>query len=173
VGADQFIYYEQFKAHRRVAPDVYVLPGVAPRTAVPSWKTWETGVVPSFAFEVVSEDWEKDYLEAPLAHGALGTQELIVFDPGYDRRRDGARWQRFNRTSDAAFELSERTDEDRIQSKVLGCFLRAHGRQLDLRVRLGSGPNGADLFPTAEEAALARVAELESQLAELKATRER
>lgn len=65
VGADQFIYYEQYNPQKRYAPDVYVLPGVSPATRVRSWKTWQTGIVPSFALEVVSTDWEKDYADAP------------------------------------------------------------------------------------------------------------
>jgi hypothetical protein len=31
VGADQFIYWRQHDPHARVAPDIYVLPGVDPR----------------------------------------------------------------------------------------------------------------------------------------------
>src|SRR6185437_6855223 len=70
VGADQFIYYEQFNPRKVVAPDVYVLPGVRPGRRIRSWKTWETGIVPSFALEVVASiDAEKDYREAPERYG--------------------------------------------------------------------------------------------------------
>src|SRR4051812_28293267 len=40
VGADQFIYYEQFDPSKVVAPDVYVLSGVSPRRRVKTWKVW-------------------------------------------------------------------------------------------------------------------------------------
>src|SRR5262249_20463537 len=63
VGADQFIYYRQHAPNQRVSPDVYVLPGVRPDTRVTAWKTWEKGIVPSFGLEIVSKNWEKDYVE--------------------------------------------------------------------------------------------------------------
>jgi hypothetical protein len=180
VGADQFIYFAQFNAHRRVSPDVYVLPGVPPDTRVPSWKVWETGVVPSFALEVASLDWQKDYYSTPEAHAEMGTGELIVFDPHFAERREGRRWQRFARAQHGRFELLEHTDADRIRSDALGCFVRAVGVEQSLRLRLGLPPCGDELFPTGEEAerqakeaerqakeaALARVAELEARLKE-------
>src|SRR5262249_15725757 len=54
VGADQFIYYEQYAPTYVVAPDVYVIPGFDAGLAVDCWKTWEHGAVPSFALEIVS-----------------------------------------------------------------------------------------------------------------------
>ena len=178
VGADQFIYFEQHNPHRRVAPDVYVLPGVPPDTVVRSWKVWETGIVPCFAFEVVSTDWEKDYCVAPLQYDRLGVQELLIFDPRFEQRRDGVRWQRFARSSSGRLDLAERSDGLVIPSQVLGCWLRAVGVEHQLRVRLSETKDAAVLFPTAEEAerqakeaerhakeaALAHVAELEALL---------
>ncbi len=187
VGADQFIYFEQYNPHRRVAPDVYVLPGVASDTTVRSWKVWETGIVPSFALEVVSTNWEKDYCQAPVDHDALGTAELVIFDPDYAERRDGVRWQRFTRNAAGRLVLVERSDARAVDSSVLGCVVRAVGVGPQLRLRLAEGKDTV-LFPTAEEAerqakeaerrakeaerrakeeALARVAELEARLAKL------
>jgi len=170
VGADQFIYYRQFDPHARVAPDIYVLPGVAPDAAVPSWKVWETAIVPSFALEVASSDWEKDYIHAPSHHAAMGTQELVVFDPYFEHRREGARFQRYARR-DASFTMVDRTNDERLVSEVLGCLLCAVGSGPRLRLRLASLEPPHALFPTAEEAerqakeaALARVAELEAKL---------
>jgi hypothetical protein len=178
VGADQFIYFEQYNPHRRVSPDVYVLPGVAPDTHVRSWKVWESGIVPTFALEVASTDWEKDYCEAPIAYEALGTQELVIFDPRFEERRDGVRWQRFLRSAEGTLSLVERTDGRTIDSVVLGCSLRAVGVGQEVRLRLASARDTTVLFPTAEEAerqakeaerqakeaALSRIAELEARL---------
>lgn len=152
VGADQFIYFEQFNSHRRVAPDVYVLPGVNPDTYVRSWKTWESGVTPSFALEVVSTNWEKDYCQSPLDHAELGTSELVIFDPRFNERPEGARWQRFARTADGRFPLVERTNSLAVTSNTLGCCLRAVGEGQQLRLRLAEAKDSAVLFPTAEEA---------------------
>jgi Uma2 family endonuclease len=200
VGADQFIYYEQFDPSKVVAPDVYVLPGVSPRRRVKSWKVWKTGVVPNFALEVVAtRQPHKDYLDAPERYRELGVKELVIFDPDADRSRDRVRWQRYRKLKARGFVRVEATNADRIYSRELGCWLRAVGEGLATRVRLATGPEGEDLFPTAVEAeraakeaeraakeaeraakeaeraakeeALRRVAMLEEQLAEIEAAR--
>ncbi|MCC6555238.1 MAG: Uma2 family endonuclease [Polyangiaceae bacterium] len=186
VGADQFIYYERRHPMKVVAPDIYVLPGVPPGRRIKSWKTWKTGIVPSLAVEVVtSEDYEKDYREAPERYAELGVGELIIFDPDFERGEDRVRWQRYRKLK-RGFAQVESTDADRIRSRVLGCFLRVVGEGEDARVRLGTGPAGDVLVPTeaeaeraakeaalaaaeaeraAKEAALRRVAELTALLA--------
>jgi hypothetical protein len=172
VGADQFIYYEQFNSTARVAPDVYVLPGIEPDRHVPIWKIWESGVAPSFALEIVSRSRRKDYEESPNRHAAAGTQELVIFDPWPTRRSRGLgiRWQVFRRQSET-FARVEATNADRTASQVLGCWLRSVGTGTTQRIRLAVGDGGDELFPTAEEAAVAdkeaalqRVAELEALL---------
>jgi hypothetical protein len=153
VGADQFVYYEQFNPNKVVAPDVYVVPGVRPGKRVKSWKTWITGHVPSFALEVVtSVDAEKDYREAPQRYAELGVGELIVFDADYEKSEDRVRWQRYRTLKKRGFVPVEVSNADRIRSRALGCFLRVVGEGEDARLRLGTGPAGDELFPTEAEA---------------------
>ena len=172
VGADQFIYYRQHDASKRMAPDTYVLPGVEPLAHVPSWKTFETGITPSFVVEVVSKDWEKDYVDAPSACAEAGVTELVVFDPLYETSRERYRFQVFRRTAKRRFTRVEVTNDDRVRSRTLGCYLRAVGVDRLVRLRLATGAHGEAIVPTLEEreraqkvAALARVAELERELA--------
>lgn len=153
VGADQFIYWEPRNATRVVAPDIYVLPGVSPQARVRSWKVWETGVVPSFTLEVVSGDRLKDYEEAPRKYAQLGVEELVLFDPEFDRGRDRQQWQVYRRPRAGGLVLAMATDGDRVRSKVLGCFLRAVGDGTNTRIRVGTGVRGEDLFPTDAEIA--------------------
>jgi hypothetical protein len=181
VGADQFIYWRQHDPHARVAPDIYVLPGIDPRTHVRSWKIWLDRVVPSFAFEIASQDWEKDYFEVPARYGELGVRELIVFDPWFDKHTDGILWQVFRRVGKRGLVRVEATRRDRVRSKVLGCWFLALGEGRDRRVRIAEGLRGDQLVPTVEEAertakeqeraakeaALARVGELEAKLQRL------
>src|SRR5262245_12844801 len=68
-GADQFVYWRKGRPTSRVAPDVYVLPGVPQSQVITSWKTWETGIVPSFVLEIVSNDVQKDYDDNPALFG--------------------------------------------------------------------------------------------------------
>jgi hypothetical protein len=151
VGADQFIYWRQHDPHARIAPDLYVLPGVEPRTRVRTWKLWQDRVVPSFALEVVSQDWEKDYIDAPERYRQLGVAEVAIFDPGCDEHPDGVRWQVFRRLGKRGLVRVEASRGDRVHSKVLGCWLRAVGEGRDTRVRIAVGPRGEELVPTAEE----------------------
>jgi Uma2 family endonuclease len=178
VGADQFVYWKQYDPHKRVAPDLYVLPGVAPTTWVRSWKTWETGIAPSFSLEIVSTDWEKDYSEAPPLHEAVGVGELMIFDPAWAERPRGFRWQVFRRVGKRGLVRVEATNGDRVRSRALGAWLRAVGDGRATRIRVAIGPRGGELVPTADEAAaaeraakeaaLARVAELEAKLARVR-----
>jgi hypothetical protein len=167
VGADQFIYWRQHDPKQRIAPDLYVLPGVAPTTPVPSWKTWETGIAPSFCLEFASREWEKDYFEAPALYAAAGVGELVVFDPQWKARPRGVRWQVFRRVARRGLVRVEATNGDRVRSRALGCWLRAAGEERATRVRIATGARGETIVPTAEEAALAaRAAERAAREAE-------
>ncbi|HEU4412518.1 MAG TPA: Uma2 family endonuclease [Polyangiaceae bacterium] len=155
VGSDQFIYWVQFEPTRSVAPDLYVVPGLAPRTQFDSIKTWQDGRVPSFALEIVSLNKGKDYVHAPLRYAELGVRELVIYDPKASKRRGvGVTWQVYRRLPRRGFVQVEATGGDRVRSKVLGCFLReVRGPHGALEVRLGVGPSGDELVPTeAEEA---------------------
>ncbi len=186
VGGDQFVYWVKFDPTTCVAPDLYVLPGVSPGTEVECWKVWETGVVPSFALEIVSDDRRKDYERSPGRYHELGVSELVVFDRHY-RRRGHVRWQVFRRVKGRGLVRVEATNEDRVESRELGCWLCAVGTGYATRLRIGTGARGEELFPTeaeaeragreieraAREIAEARVRELEAELAALRARRPR
>lgn len=165
VGADQFIYWRQHDALARVAPDLYVLPGVRPDTRVRSWKLWQDLVVPSFALEIASQDWEKDYVEAPERYRELGVPELVIFDPGFDEHAGGLLWQVFRRVGQRGLIRVETTLADRVHSKSLGCWLRCTGEGRDLRVRIATGAKGDHLVPTLEEARDAERAAKEAERA--------
>jgi Uma2 family endonuclease len=171
VGADQFFYWKQFDSSESVAPDVYVLPGAPLDPDVGSWKVWLTGYVPSFAFELVSRDVDKDYIQSPAKYARLGVKELIVFDPEYEQSRSRSRWQVFRKTK-GGFHRIEATDADRVKSQVLGCHLLAVGEGSSVRVRIGSGINGEELFPTDVEALQIKERAIQEDLATLQAQRQ-
>ncbi len=152
VGMNQFFYWKQFDPSECVAPDVYVLPGVPLSPRVGAWKIWETHRIPTFALEVVSQDVDKDYLTSPPKYDRMGVKELVVFDPDFARSPQRIQWQVFRRVKGRGLVKVEATNADRVRSRVLGCFLRAVGAGDEVRVRLGTGPNGDLLVPTDEEA---------------------
>jgi Uma2 family endonuclease len=151
VGADQFVYYRQFDATRRVAPDLYVHPGFSPDAAPPSILVWKDGP-PVFALEIVSKDKRKDYVESPLRYEQIGVRELILYDPEWASRIDGRRFQVFATERGKGFTRVDETNEDWIPSSELGCCLREiEGPGYPL-LRLATGPTGRTLFPTEAEA---------------------
>lgn len=162
VGADQFIYFRQHAPTIAVAPDVYLLPGIAPDTHFASWKIWERGgVAPSFAFECVSDDWLKDHRDGPPKYDEIGTAELVIYDPGYrDAPSERLRWQVWRRVGKRGLVRVEGTNGDRVKSKQLGCWLRVVGEH----VRLATGEHGETIVPSAAERAEA--AERRAELAE-------
>jgi hypothetical protein len=180
VGADQYFYWKQFEPSERIAPDVYVLPGAPLIVDVGAWKVWETGLIPSFAFEIVSRDVDKHYLLSPAKYSRLGVEELIVFDPEAHESRSRARWQVFRRNKRGLLLRVASTDADRVKSRVLGCHLRVVGEGGATRVRIATGINGETLFPTEAEArakaeaerAQAEAERAQAEAAELEAERE-
>src|SRR5262249_46826201 len=126
VGADQFIYFVKGDPFKRVAPDIYILPNVAQEIIIPSWKTWETGIVPSFALEVTGDSITKDYEDNPALYSELGVRELIIFDPHAkptSRRR--VRWQVYRRQPNGSLLRVKTSNGDRVHSKIIGAWLRA------------------------------------------------
>ena len=151
-GGNTFFYWKQFDPSECLAPDVYLLPGVSLTPRVGAWKVWETGKVPTFALEIVSQDADKDYLKSPPKYDRLGVAELVVFDPDYAASQDRVQWQVFRRIKGRGLVKVEATNEDRVRSRVLGCFLRVVGSGDEVRLRIGTGPNGETLLPTDDEA---------------------
>jgi Uma2 family endonuclease len=159
VGADQFVYFVEGDATRRVAPDVYVVFGEDPELAPSSWFLWEMTRPPAFVLEVASQDYAKDYDEAPVAYEAIGVDELVVFDPlarddGTSRR---VRWQVWRKVRGRGFVCVLRSNSDRVESRALRCWLVMVGAGARTRVRLARGPHGDELLLTdAERAARER-----------------
>jgi Uma2 family endonuclease len=158
VGADQFIYFRPGDVRKRVVPDVYVLQGVSPTRRIGAWKVWEEGVVPNLAFEIVSTNVDKAYIDSPPLYDELGVSELVIFDPDYEVEPGRVRFQVYRRLARRGLVRVTVTNEDRVRSKVLGCWLRAVGSGDSLRLRLAVGPSGDELFPTESEAASAEAA---------------
>ena len=171
VGSDNAIYWVRGDNQQCVSPDVYVLPGISPEAHPKQfvgskdegcWKTWIHRVTPSFAVEVKA--WtnpRKDELQSPKRHDALGTKELIVFDPFVRRRRAGRkRFVVYRRNPAGKLVIVLETNEDRVFSEQLDAYLVVQGEDEKSLLRLGLGPNGERLLPFESE-----LVELEAQKA--------
>lgn len=155
-------------------PDIALVepapPGAADLSSLRLWKAGHTP--PRLAIEVVSPSHPyKDYAETPDQCAAAGVQELVVFDPklvGPRAYGGPCRLQLWRRTEEGAFERTDFGDHP-AHSRVLGAYFVA--TEQGTRLRISADPSAAALWPTAEEAALrdkeaalARIAELESRL---------
>ena len=155
-------------------PDVMLVEPAPPGAReLSSLRLWEPKhMVPALVIEVVSPGHPyKDYADTPDRCAAVGVRELVVFDPmlaGPKAFGGPHLMQGWRRTDTGTFERVT-SGEQPFASDVLG----AHFVPIDARLlRIADDVAGAELWPTAEEAeraakerALARVAELEAELA--------
>jgi len=158
-----------------VDPDVCVLSPAPADPRLRSLRTWREGMSPPIlAIEVVSEtNPRKDYAVAPDKYAASGTRELLIFDPllsGPASHGGPVRMQLWRRDQDGQFTRLY-AGEGPVHSPTLAAYFVAV--EDGAKLRIASDAAGTDLWRTpeeaeraAKEAALARVAELEAELAQ-------
>lgn len=170
LGADQFFAWLREEPMVRVSPDIYLLDDPPSPPLPKSWQTWQAGhKPPRWAVEIVSDDWKKDYDDAPLKYAQLGTRELVIFDPeaarGGELRGTRVALQVYRRGDDGAFVQVYRGDGP-APSEQIGAFLVVQRVGETVRLRVARDAQGDDRVPTAEE----RVRALEAELARLRGT---
>jgi len=152
-----------------VDPDVSLFspaPPVPKGEDLRSVRTWVDGHAPPLlAVEIVSEtNPKKDYVIAPEKYAASGTRELCVFDArlaGPASRGGPHRIQVWRRDEHGDF-VRRYAGDGPAYSEVLSAYFVAGGEPCMMRV--ADDETGARLWPTSDEAALARIAELEAAL---------
>lgn len=164
------IRWTQSRPQIGVDPDIAILAPPPPPTRnddVTSVRTWLDGHSPPIvAIEIVSDaDPHKDYVIAHNKYAASGTRELWVFDPKLcgPHHFGGPHRLQVWRRDDAGTFGRVYAGAGPVYSPVLA----AHLVVVDdgWLLRLADDPDGTQLWLTAEEAARARIAELERELA--------
>jgi Uma2 family endonuclease len=156
-------------------PDLcLVVPRPPDAAELESLRTWMPGqAAPALAVEVVSQGHPyKDYADAPVRYAAAGARELWVFDPllaGPRALGGPTRLQVWTRAADGSLARAH-AGEGPAFSPALGAWVQVV--DAGSRLRVSDDEAGRRLWPTAaeaeraaKEAALARVAELEAELA--------
>jgi Uma2 family endonuclease len=156
LAGDNFFAWVREHPLVRVSPDVYLLDDPPPLPRPKMWQTWLPGHrPPRWALEIVSEEWKKDYNDAPLKYGQLGTKELVIFDPeaavGGARRAPRAPLTVYRRDDDGAF-IRVYAGPGPVRSDELGAYLVVARDGAAARLRIARDPAGEQLVPTAEEA---------------------
>jgi Uma2 family endonuclease len=143
VSGNLFVYYEEGKPKKCVAPDVFVVFGV-PKRRRRVYLVWEEGKGLDVVFEFTSRKTRNEDFgrKMDIYRGILGVKELFIFDPlreymeppllGFYRR--GERWVR------------EEPKEGRLVSEVLGLEVVMVGEMLRLY-----DPKTQNFLPTPEE----------------------
>ena len=179
VSGDLLIYYEEGSPRKSVAPDIFIVFGVANKKRN-VYKLWEEPKVPDFVLEVASETtWEQDLGRKRALYAELGVREYWLFDPKdeyFDPPLQGlVLRERAYRALPALVENGART----IRSEVLSLDLRAESGKLRFRdlatgqylkshaeatKALAEERAARDEATTALRSAEARIAELEARL---------
>jgi hypothetical protein len=182
-GVDVFFAWVEEAPLVRVSPDVFTLPGGRPEPMPRMVETWRPGHRPPvFALEVVSDDWRKDYEDAPAKYALLGAEELVIFDA--DAARGEARLPRvplqvFRRDRDGAFVCVHRGPGP-ARAETIDSWLCARATKDPTQLlRIARDPAGTDIVPTEGEDRLAerqradaerqRADELAAEVARLRA----
>ena len=163
VGSEQFVYWNARDARRALAPDAFVKLGV-PDRAFGSWQTWRDGGTPELAVEIISPN-EGDGMawdEKLARYHELGVRELVRFDPEAPAGQRLRAW--------------DRVHEDLVERRIEGERTPCMTLGLEWTVAAGGGDPGAlrladdagRVLPSPEEAAEARVRELEEELARVR-----
>ena len=160
VSGNLLLYYVEGDPRKRVAPDVFVVRGVAKRIRR-IYKLWEEGRPPDIVFEVSSrQTWREDMYTKWRLYEQLGVTEYFIFDPEYDYLIEPLiGW----RLIDGHYEPLN-VEEGRVRSEVLALELVDTGETL----RLFDPRTGQFLLTPAEEAE-GRRAEAEGRRAEAEA----
>ena len=98
LGVDTFIYYRENDLRKVVAPDVFVVLGVAKSPLRRSFYTWAEGAVPTTVFEFLSDSTgHQDRREkVGLYLRDIGVQEYFIHQPDMEKAAEFRGWRRLS-----------------------------------------------------------------------------
>ena len=96
IGVDSFIYYSEGDISKSVAPDIYVVFGVAKTPERRSFYTWAEGAAPVAVFEFLSDSTAHQDRDKKVALylNDIGVQEYFIHQPELDKPAEFRGWQR-------------------------------------------------------------------------------
>jgi len=164
VSGNLLLYYVEGDISRSLAPDVFVVMGVAGKLRR-VYKLWEEGKGPDFVIEVTSRSTRTEDVgkKRELYRDRLGVKEYFLFDPEGDYLLPRLKGIRFREGKEE--EIPE--ERGRLHSEQLGLHLEAQGSNLVLF----DSATGERLIPPGELPELRREAERRAERAEGRAER--
>jgi Uma2 family endonuclease len=161
VAGNMLLYYEEGNPAACVAPDVFVVQGVAKKERR-TYRLWEEGQAPIVVFEITSRGSRLEDLGTKRAiYAMLGVQEYFLYDPLGEYLRPSLQGYRLQ---EGEYQRMLPGDEGRLPSQALSLDLRLE----DGRLRVFNPTTGERLLTPAEalvarriEASARRAAEAE------------
>lgn len=139
VTGNLFFYYVQGDPRAVVAPDLFLVKGVA-KGRRRTYKLWEEGRVPSLVIEITSDSTRhEDLSKKKLCYERLGIEEYFLHDPYQDYLRPAL--QGF-RLIDGRYQRIEPELGGSLRSRSTDLLLRVDG----LRLRLVDAVSGEPLL---------------------------
>ncbi len=154
VAGNMLLYYEEGNPAACVAPDVFVVQGVAKRERR-TYKLWEEGQPPAVVFEITSRGSRLEDLGTKrVVYAMLGVREYFLYDPLGEYLRPPLQGYRLQ---EGEYQRLLPGGEGELVSQVLGVELRVEAG----RLRVIDPATGERLLTPAEAQAARRAAEAE------------
>ncbi len=151
IGVDSFIYYSEGDITKSVAPDIYVVFGVAKTPERRSFYTWAEGTVPVAIFEFLSDSTahQDRHKKVELYLIDIGVQEYFVHQPELKKPAEFCGWQRLH--SGNIVEIVPDA-EGGLFSEALNLWFRWEEQQHShVRLLRPSLPDGTPITTSIEE----------------------
>src|SRR5947209_2323994 len=144
VSGNLLIFYQAGNKRRHVAPDVFVVKGVAKGDRL-NYLVWEEGKGPDFVIELTSSSTRREDVEKKfdLYQNTLKVKEYFLFDPLGDYLDPPLRGYRLRK----GVYQPIREVNGRLPSQVIGLHLERDGKELRLY-----DPSTGQWLPTPEVA---------------------
>src|SRR5262249_39514637 len=129
VSGNLLVFYEEGDRRRHVAPDVFVVRGIAKHRRK-HYLIWKEGKPPEAAIELTSESAREEDIEDKfrLYRDVIKVYEYFLFDPHNEYLEPQLQGYRL---IEGEYMRIEPVD-GRLPSEVLGLHLEAHGNELRL-----------------------------------------
>ena len=154
VAGNMLLYYEEGNPAACVAPEVFVVQGVAKQERR-TYRLWEEGQSPAVVFEITSRGSRLEDLGTKRAvYAMLGVREYFLYDPLGEYLRPPLQGYRLQ---EGEYQRLLPGGEGELVSQVLGVELRVEAG----RLRVIDPATGERLLTPAEAQAARRAAEAE------------
>ena len=169
IAVDSFIYYSEGDTTKCVAPDIYIVFGVAKYPLRRSFYTWAEGTAPVTVFEFLSDATaHQDRTEKVGVYlNDIGVQEYFIHQPELKKPAEFRGWRRD--PSSGIVEM-EPDAEGGLFSEALNLYFRCEEQhRTHVRLLRPYLPDGTPIPTSMEEQHLKEAAEARAETAEARA----